>query len=146
MSAARKDTIRENAQLFRSHAETGFTAAARLIGMKPNSSLRAVFLSLALAGAGLLALSGCASTNETGGKGKRALVCPQCKMVAVTRGVPYFGHGRFAGYRGTTEVYMDTCPGCQGAIETLFKEGKLKHKCSVCKASPFTCPVFHPIQ
>lgn len=145
MSAAREDAIRENAQLFRSDAETGFAAAARLLRMKPNSSLLTATISLALASAGLLALSGCASTNETGGKGK-ALVCPQCKMVAVTRGVPYFGHGRFAGYRGTTEVYMDTCPGCQGAIETLFKEGKLKHKCSVCKASPFTCPVFHPIQ
>lgn len=114
------------------------------MGMKSNSSLPAA-LSLALAIGGIiLALSGCASTNETGGKGKQALVCPQCKMVAVTRGVPYFGGGRFAGYRGPTEVYMDTCPGCQGAIETLFKEGKLKHKCSVCKDSPFTCPVFHP--
>ncbi len=41
-------------------------------------------------------------------------------------------------------TYEDTCPGCQGAIKTFFKEGKLKHKCSVCKESPFTCPVIHP--
>ena len=111
-------------------------------------------LSIALAGAGLLALSGCASTNETGGKGKQALVCPQCKMVAVTVNRPYFpsygrhyyGYGGIGGYRsGTTTFYEDTCPGCQGAIKTLFKEGKLKHKCSVCKESPFTCPVFHPL-
>lgn len=105
---------------------------------------------LILAGAGLIAFSGCASTNETSGKGKQALVCPQCKMVAVTVNRPWVGGysqgGRGYGYSGTQTVYNDTCPGCQGAIETLFKEGKLKHKCSVCKESPFTCPVFHPIQ
>jgi hypothetical protein len=119
--------------------------------MKPNSSFQATALSIALAGAGFLALSGCASTNETGGKGKQALVCPQCKMVAVTVNRPYFGGigGRGShsySYGRTRTVYKDTCPGCQGAIETLFKEGKLKHKCSICKDSPFTCPVFHPIQ
>ena len=109
------------------------------------------FTLLALSGAALLALSGCASTNETGGKGKQALVCPQCKMVAVTVNRPYFpaygrhGFGSGIGYYGGTQTfYEDKCPGCQGAITTLFKEGKLKHKCSVCKDSPFTCPVFHP--
>ena len=113
--------------------------------MKPNSSFHATALSLLLATAGLLALSGCASTNETGGKGKHALVCPQCKMVAVTVNRPYpVGRGFGRGYTGPTTVYNDTCPGCQGVIETLFKEGKWKHKCSVCKDSPFTCPVFHP--
>ena len=113
--------------------------------MNPNSSAL-----LALAGAALLALSGCASTNETGGKGKQALVCPQCKMVAVTVNRPDsagdgddpgpygFGYGR------TQTDYNHTCPNCQGAMTTLLKEGKLKHKCSVCKDSPFTCPVFHP--
>ena len=116
--------------------------------MNKNSPLQATAHSIALAGAALLALSGCASTNETGGKGKRALVCPQCKMVAVTVNRPYFpSGGRYGGYRGgPTTFYDDTCPGCQGAITTLFKEGKLKHKCSVCKESPFTCPVFHPIK
>lgn len=34
-------------------------------------------------------------------------------------------------------------PAVRGAITTLFREGKLKRKCSVCKESPFTCPVFH---
>ena len=102
--------------------------------------------SLAFAVAALLAFCGCASTNESGGKRKQALVCPQCKMVAVTVNRPYYGGGRgtLYGYGGTQTVYNDTCPGCQGAITTLFKEGKLKHKCSVCKDSPFTCPVFHP--
>ena len=110
--------------------------------MKPNS-----FALFALAGTALLAFAGCASTNKTGGKGKQALVCPQCKMVAVTVNRPYFGwHGRgyYAGSNIPTTTYRDTCPNCQGAMTTLLKEGKLKHKCSVCKDSPFTCPVFHP--
>ena len=91
--------------------------------------------------------SGCAGTTETGGKGKQALVCPQCKMVAMTVNRPYFGwsgHGYYNGSNIPITTYRDTCPGCQGAITTLFKEGKLKHKCSVCKESPFTCPLPHP--
>ena len=105
--------------------------------MKPNS-----FALFALAGTALLAFADCASTNETGGKGKHALVCPQCKMVAMTvNRPPSGGAGRYA---GTQTVYHDTCPNCQGAMETLFKEGKFKHKCSICKDSPYTCPVFHP--
>lgn len=105
-----------------------------------------------LAGAALLALTGCASTNQTGSKGKQALVCPQCKMVQTEvylpagpsfsrAGVSAYG---LAGERYPRTVSEHQCPGCQGAITTLFKEGKLKHKCSVCKESPFTCPVFHP--
>jgi len=98
---------------------------------------------VALACTGLLALGGCATTNETGGKGTQALVCPQCKMVAVTVDRSYYGTGPF-GYRGPAKVYQDTCPSCHGAVETLFKEGRLKHKCSICKDSPFTCPIVHP--
>ena len=106
--------------------------------MKPNS-----FALLALAAASLLALTGCASTDETSGKGKHALVCPQCKMVAMTvNRPPSGGAGRYA---GTQTVYHDICPYCQGAMETLFKEGKFKHKCSICKDSPYACPICHPI-
>jgi hypothetical protein len=32
--------------------------------------------------------------------------------------------------------------GC-GWLRSLFKEGKLQHKCSICKEKPFKCPVFH---
>jgi hypothetical protein len=88
-----------------------------------------------------------------------AIVCPQCKMVAVASYQPrYFGFyspGRrhhypgwssyhWGGYPYRQAVYEDECPGCQGAIVTLFREGKLKHKCSVCSEKPFKCPVFHP--
>ncbi len=93
-------------------------------------------LSIALAAVGLLALSGCASTNKTAAKSKQALVCPQCKMVAEMVD--------FHDDNGPSLVESHTCPNCQGAMTTLLKEGKLKHKCSVCKDSPFTCPVFHP--
>jgi len=68
---------------------------------------------------------------------QEALVCPECKMVAVTN--PY-RWGRSSRH----QVYVDQCPGCQGAIVTLLKEGKLQHKCSICKEKPFKCPVFHP--
>gem|GEM_PF-824462 len=105
----------------------------------PHGALRVI----ALACTGFLALGGCASINETGGKGRQALVCPQCKMVTVTVDRSYYGTGPF-GYRGPARVYQDTCPSCQGLIETLFKEGRLKHKCSICKGSPFTCPIAHP--
>ena len=104
--------------------------------MRPNSSIRATTLSIALAGAGLLAFSGCASTGATGGKVKQALVCPQCKMVEIP--------GEPDDQNQPTTTYQHACRGCQGAVRTFFKEGELKHKCSVCKDSPFTCPVFHP--
>ena len=132
--------------------------------MKPNSSLHSAalrlapcisknrnartritaILSLALGCVALLALSGCAGTGKTGGKGKQALVCPQCKMVAVTFNRPYVGSGSRFSFPGPVTTYQDTCPGCQGAIQTFIKGGKLRHKCSVCKESPFTCPVVHP--
>ena len=83
---------------------------------------------------------------------QEALVCPECKMVAVTTYQPlssgFGGPGwRSYGWGGPAyplHVYQDQCPGCQGAIVTLFKEGKLQHKCSICKEKPFNCPVVHP--
>ena len=147
--------VGESAQFFRSDAETKIDMFATVVSndgevrrfdeRKPMN--RNALALLAVAGATLLALSGCASTNDTGGKGKQALVCPQCKMVAVTVNRPYFGGGGRGAYLsggGTQTYYNDTCPGCQGALTTFFKEGELKHKCSVCKETPFTCPVFHP--
>ena len=92
-------------------------------------------------------LSGCVTPQATKDK-QRALVCPQCKMVAVRTIQPSFGNSARAGWAGVprpTTVYEDQCPGCQGAIETFFREGKWKHKCSVCKNTPYTCPVFHPL-
>lgn len=112
-------------------------------GLRTRTAKSVIAASASLAFA-LVAL-GCASTNETGGKGKQALVCPQCKWVAVATTRPHFGYGHDTRLgRVPAKVYEDTCPGCQGVIETLFREGKWKHKCSICKDSPYTCPVFHP--
>ena len=110
--------------------------------MKPNSCTQ-----FALVGAALLVLSGCAGTTETDGKGRQALVCPQCKIVAVTGKRPYFGwhgSGYYAGSDIPTTTYRDTCPGCLGTIKSRTVYGKWKHKCSVCKDTPFTCPLPHP--
>lgn len=122
-----------------------------------NTTLLAGFLAwislpLALGCVALLALSGCASTNETGGKSRQALVCPQCKIVQVVKyapagpsftqsGVSAYG---LAGERFPRTSQEHQCPACQGVLKTFFREGQWKHKCSVCKDSPFTCPVIHP--
>ena len=100
------------------------------------TTLKSTVAALSLVILAAFAFSGCVSTNKTAGKSKRALVCPQCKMVAEMVD--------FHDDNGPSPVDSHTCPNCQGAMTTLFKEGKLKHKCSVCKDSPFTCPVFHP--
>lgn len=87
-----------------------------------------------------------------------SIVCPQCKMVAVATYWPNpwaFAHpGRpfnpgwssfgWGGLNFPQKVYEDQCPGCQGAITTFAREGKLRHKCSICSEKPFKCPVFHP--
>jgi len=101
--------------------------------------------------AGILAMNGCAGTNEKGGKVKQALVCPQCKMVAMTGSRPsgYEYRGGYEAYardENMQTVYNDTCPGCQGAIKTLFVGGKPKYECSICKGSPYICPVSHPMK
>lgn len=44
----------------------------------------------------------------------------------------------------TTQVGRHECPGCQGALATLFKEGKLQHQCSICTQEGYTCPLIHP--
>lgn len=111
---------------------------------------RRYFIQKVVAGAAVilaasaLSFGGCATSD--GAKGKEsALVCPQCKMVAVDTMRPDWGFGRNTRLGWVpAKVYEDQCPGCQGVIETLFKEGKWKHKCSICKDSPYTCPVVHP--
>ena len=100
----------------------------------------------ALVGASLLALSGCASTEGAKHK-QQALVCPDCKVVAVAVEQPYYVGIRPSWFgRGSPAVfYLDQYPNCQGSLETFFREGNWKHKCSVCKDTPYTCPVFHPL-
>lgn len=84
--------------------------------------------------------SGCATSR---GK-EQALVCPQCREVTITRTIPVFeGEGNLPPREEEVTEIKHSCPGCQGALTTLFTEGKLQHKCSVCEQSPFSCPFSH---
>jgi len=81
--------------------------------------------------------AGCASTRPA----KQVAVCPECKTV-----VEEISRGSESDYGAwnTREERRHSCPGCQGALITFFKEGKFQHKCSICSQGPFTCPVVHP--
>ena len=121
--------------------------------------------------AAVIALSGllqsCATPQQSvttiGGKARKteSIVCPQCKMVAVASFPPWQAHpwafsspsaGWYPGWSSfgwgglayPQKAYEDKCPGCQGVLTTFAREGKLKHKCSICAQRPFKCPVFHP--
>ena len=78
----------------------------------------AAALSVLLAGAGILALGGCATTKGIAGKGKQALVCPQCKMVAVTVSRPYLGDFGYSGYGYGGYGY--------GGTDTVYTEGRIR--------------------
>ena len=116
--------------------------------------LLATALSILAVSVGILGLNGCATTEQSAAGDEQVFVCPECKIVTETIERPglggyddYYNVGLDPDpgvYSGTQTISKHTCPGCQGVIETLFKEGNWKHKCSVCKDSPFTCPVFHP--
>ena len=90
-----------------------------------------------LAGAAMIGFAtGCASTKTT----TQATVCPECKTVIeqVSTGRPEYD------LYETREERRHSCPGCQGALVTFYKEGKFQHKCSICSQGAFTCPVVHP--
>ena len=71
--------------------------------------------------------------------GSNASVCPDCETVVIED---------IDVASGTNQLIARTshhCPGCQGALVTLFKDGKLEHRCSICNAKGFSCPITHPI-
>ena len=103
--------------------------------MKRMISIRAKLFWLTAA----LALSSCATTPQ------HALVCPQCKTVALPIDEPYYVGNRPSWFgRSSALVYKHECPNCSGAIKTFAADGRLAHKCSICDRSPFSCPVLHP--
>lgn len=94
--------------------------------------------------ASLLAVVALAAGCATSRNAEQALVCPQCKVVTVTRTVPVFeGDGNLSPREEEVTETQHSCPGCQGALTTFFKEGKLRHKCSICEQTPFSCPIAH---
>jgi hypothetical protein len=99
--------------------------------------LTKLYLIVPLAVALAAGVQGCASKSPK----KQALVCPECKMVEVQVDTSAWRRTRLGIGASTTMTHA--CPNCQGALKTLFKEGTLTHKCSVCAQNAFTCPVSH---
>lgn len=104
--------------------------------MKPSVKLA---LSIIVGGAVMTLANGCATAPANG----HALVCPQCKEVTITRTVTVFdeSEAHFSPQDKEVTETSHSCPGCQGALVTFFKEGKLRHECSICEQTPFSCSI-----
>jgi hypothetical protein len=98
-----------------------------------------------LTGLGLsavLALTGCASTGDSGPKttsaavpSTQAVACSKCQVtyVKVPANDP---KGRFYGYSTRKEM---ECPGCKTAAQAFFETGKLEHQCTHCSGTMEVC-------
>lgn len=80
-------------------------------------------------------LAGCAASKSD----RAAVACPDCRTV-VERNNPHYER---YGYAFPEETIRHECPGCQGALTTLFTEGRLVHKCSRCEGTPYSCSISH---
>ncbi|MDQ8195248.1 hypothetical protein QEH59_12485 [Coraliomargarita sp. SDUM461004] len=104
-----------------------------------------VLISSLLAVTSIAFLSGCASTshseNASVSGSQAGTACPQCKSVLVQPSESYYMQWADEGYREPA-YFQHECPGCQGALTTLFQEGKFEHKCSVCETGPYSCELF----
>jgi hypothetical protein len=88
-----------------------------------------------IVGAGALTLvTGCATRRPM----EQALVCPDCRVVVVRDNARHR-----ESYAFPEESVRHECPDCQGALTTLFTEGRLVHKCSRCDGTPFSCSISH---
>jgi hypothetical protein len=111
-----------------------------ILAVTQSKWMRPEIMTLALVAA-LLGVAGCATARTA----TEATVCPECKTVVEQVEQISTGRPEYDLYE-TREGLRHSCPGCQGALITFFKEGKLQHKCSVCSQSPFTCSVVHPTE
>lgn len=96
--------------------------------MKKNAS---IIISVILA----TLLASCATSSNS----SNATVCPDCETVLLDSKV--YDDGTYEPLVHKSH----SCPGCQGALTTLFKEGKLQHRCSICSKQGFSCPISHPV-
>lgn len=80
-------------------------------------------------------LAGCAARNSD----RAAVACPDCRTVVERNNPNYERYG----YAFPEEAVRHECPGCQGALTTLFTEGRLVHKCSRCEGMPYSCSISH---
>ncbi len=92
----------------------------------------------------LVSFEGCADSPQIAGKAREAIVCPQCKTVAVPIDEPYYVGDRASWFgRGSAAVvYRHSCPRCRGSMQSFAREGRWAHECSICKASPYTARSF----
>ena len=96
---------------------------------------------LSLAGTALFV--GCTSLSSA--TGKQGTVCPDCKVVVETQRVQIDDFEYYAYGDQEVEVKRHRCPGCQGAVMTLIKEGTFQHKCTTCEGKPFVCSLSHKL-
>ena len=78
-------------------------------------------------------LAGCVNSRS----GRNALACPDCRTIVKRDNPRYENYG----YGFPEESVRHECPGCQGALTTLFTEGRLAHQCSRCEGTPYSCAV-----
>ena len=94
-------------------------------------------MGLSVATVGTLFVS--CSTLGTTSKNAGAIACPDCRVVVET-------DSNIEDYSNTPTPFLrHECPGCEGRITSVLKEGKLQHRCSTCEKSPYSCDVDHTV-
>lgn len=93
-----------------------------------------------------LAVVGCTAGCATSHPNRHAPVCPQCQTIQLER-LPHADSTDEAVAGAWADADLPrrehSCPGCQGALTTLFKQGRLQHHCSLCESGAFYCPANH---
>ncbi len=96
---------------------------------------------IAMIGLAALLVTGCATNNS--GKTTKT-ICPQCHDTQSR----FNDTNRYNDSGVDVSAFRDdrvhhSCPDCQSAFAALFKEGKFKHRCTVCEANGYACPLNH---
>jgi len=107
----------------------------------PWNTSHAIFPAVPLA---LLLALGCATPeNKLAGK----VVCPNCRDIPIEyHDANRYNYSDVAVGAFRTDRVAHACPNCHGPFSTFLKEGKFKHKCSVCEAKGYVCPINHPVK
>lgn len=119
------------------HNKNARDGSVRRVPIPMETRLPAIF---GLMGIGAFLLGSCASPSP--GKARSTgIACPECKVVVANMyDDPYLLYPSGSGVPIST-VRRHECPGCQGSLVTLLKEGKPEHRCSVCDETPYGCRV-----
>jgi len=90
----------------------------------------------------MLLTAGCFTNrrvNSTNSQGA-AVACAECRSVLLG---PFPSGGDWRDENPAT-VTRHECPGCRGVLTSTADEYTLRHECSVCKETPFSCQVAQP--